>query len=202
MRSNPNRRSVVSGIAAATVFTLAGGLPALALSESEAEKLVDRAVLDINRIISSGKSEAGMIQDFESVFERHADVQRIARSALGVDARSASEAQIAAFTRSFKGYLSRKYGKRFREFIGGRIQVQRTKKVKRYYEVRTTAFLQGEAPFTVDFHVIEISGKAKFVNMLIEGVNMVLAEKREIGALLDARGGNLNRLIEDLKKLG
>jgi len=192
----------VTGLAATVAIVAASGLPARAIGAAEAEKLVDQTVADINRIISSGKSEAGMIREFEAVFERHADVPRIARTALGVDARRASAAQISAFARSFKGYLARKYGKRFREFIGGQIKVQRTKKVKSFYEVRTTAFLQGEAPFTVDFHVIEIGGRAKFVNMMIEGVNMVLAEKREIGALLDARGGNLDRLIQDLKRLG
>ena len=35
-------------------------------------------------------------------------------------------------------------------------------------------------------------------NMFIEGVNMLLTERTEIGAMLDARGGDLNRLIKDM----
>ena len=38
----------------------------------------------------------------------------------------------------------------------------------------------------------------KFFNLYIEGINMLLSERAEIGAMLDARGGNLDALIRDL----
>ena len=63
------------------------------------------------------------------------------------------------------------------------------------------AFLRGEDPFEVSFVVSDRSGQDKFINLYIEGVNMVLTEKSEIGALLDRRGGNLDTLTADLKKM-
>jgi phospholipid transport system substrate-binding protein len=50
----------------------------------------------------------------------------------------------------------------------------------------------------VTFLVSDKSGRDKFFNMFIEGVNMLLTERTEVGAMLDARGGDLNRLIKDL----
>jgi phospholipid transport system substrate-binding protein len=174
---------------------------AQALTAEAARGLVDKTVADINSIINSGKSEQAMYGDFERLFARYADVPTIARSALGPAARQASNAQIRGFTQAFQGYISRKYGRRFREFIGGRIEVQDARAVKSYYEVISTAYLRGESPFEVRWHVSDKAGKSLFFNIIIEGVNMLASERTEIGALLDQRGGDVDRLIADLAKL-
>lgn len=200
MPSNLTRRTTLAGLLAAG--TVGAVTPAFALNTAQAENLIDGLVVEINRIINSGRSEKQMIGDFEKVFAKYSDVPIIARSALGVPARSASSGQMSAFTKAFSGYLSRKYGKRFREFIGGRLQVKSTRKVKSFFEVKTTAFLKGESPFEVVFLVSDKSGRDLFFNMFIEGVNMLASERAEIGAMLDKRGGNLDRLIADLGKAG
>lgn len=194
------RRGFAAGLMVGLVLA---GLPrqVFALTADEARTLVDKTVADINAIIASGKSEAGMLADFERLFASYADVPTIARSALGPAARQASDAQLAGFTRSFQGYISRKYGRRFREFIGGRIEVNDARAVKSYYEVITTAYLAGDAPFEVRFHVSDRAGKSLFFNIIIEGVNMLASERTEIGALLDQRGGDLDRLIADMAAL-
>ncbi|MCB6179537.1 ABC transporter substrate-binding protein [Rhodobacter sp. Har01] len=198
MASNPllSRRAFVgAGLAAAAAF---GALPAAALSVDEARALIDKVVADINGVINSGKSEAQMMPSFEKLFARYADVPTIARSALGVAARSASNAQMKAFTKAFQHYISHKYGRRFREFIGGKIEVKDARPLKSYYEVISTAYLKGEAPFEVRWHVGDKSGKNLFFNIIIEGVNMLASERTEIGAMLDKRKGNIDALIADL----
>jgi phospholipid transport system substrate-binding protein len=132
---------------------------------------------------------------------RYADVPTIARSALGPAARSASKAQLSSFTKAYQGYVSRKYGRRFREFIGGKIEVKDARAIKSYFEVISTAYLQGEAPFDLRWHVSDKSGKNLFFNIIIEGVNMLASERTEIGALLDKNGGNLDALIAELQTL-
>ena len=176
-------------------------LRALALSDSAARGLVDQAVAEINRIISSGGSESQMIRQFKGVFDRYADTAYLAAYALGNDGRSASNAQKSAFADAFGSYLASKYGRRFREFIGGQIEVQSVRTVNSYKEVRTQAILRGQSPFQVDFHVSDRPGRPVFFNIIIEGVNMLLSEREEIGAMLDQRGGNLDRLIADLRNM-
>ncbi|WP_431301228.1 MlaC/ttg2D family ABC transporter substrate-binding protein [Tabrizicola sp. BL-A-41-H6] len=197
---SPSRRAVTAGLLA---IVAAAALPrtAAALTVDQAKELIDKAVGDVNRIINSGKSQNAMYPEFEKVFTRYADVPTIARSALGPAARSASKGQLSAFTKAYQGYLSRKYGRRFREFIGGKIEVNDARAIKSYYEVISTAYLQGEAPFDLRWHVSDKSGKNLFFNIIIEGVNMLASERTEIGALLDQRGGDLDRLINDLKAL-
>ncbi|MBK0325891.1 ABC transporter substrate-binding protein [Rhodobacteraceae bacterium F11138] len=177
-------------------------MPAMALTESQATGLVNQVVADINRVIASGKSESAMLRDFEKIFVTYADVPIMARYALGSDARGATRSQIRNFTNAFTGYIARKYGKRFREFIGASIEVKSARKIKSGYEVRSTAKLRGEAPFEVTFLISDKSGKNKFFNMFIEGVNMLLTERTEIGAMLDRRKGNIDQLTADLKRAG
>ncbi|MES2843395.1 MAG: ABC transporter substrate-binding protein [Pseudomonadota bacterium] len=188
-------------VAMAGAFAASLPIPAQALTVDQARGLIDKAVADVNRIISSGKSEQAMFGDFEKVFAKYADVPVIARSALGPAARTATSAQLSAFTKAYQGYISRKYGRRFREFIGGSIEVTDAKPIKTYFEVISVARLQGEAPFDLRWHVSDKSGRNLFFNIIIEGVNMLASERAEIGALLDKRKGNIDTLIADLKKI-
>lgn len=193
-----SRRGLLAGAAAAVGAAVAP--PAWSLDVGSARALIDAAVADVNAIINSGKSEQAMFGDFEKVFVKYADVPTIARSALGPAARSASAADLSAFTRAFQGYISRKYGRRFREFIGGKIEVTDARPIKSYFEVLSIAYLRGEAPFEVRWHVAEKGGRRMFFNIIIEGVNMLASERTEIGAMLDRRRGNIGALVEDLKK--
>lgn len=201
MQSKPTRRMFLGGVAASGAIALAP-LPALALNDAQATQLVDRVVSDINKVIAKGGSLSGMIRQFERIFSRYADVAIIARSALGVDARRASSSQLRAYTAAFQGYIARKYGKRFEEFVGGEITVQNTRQVKSFHEVQATVKLRGQAPFDVNFLVSDKSGSPRFFDMIIEGISLRLSEKEEIGAMLDRRKGNLDQLISDLKTAG
>lgn len=191
-----NRRTFLAALAATSL------VPMQSFAATSAEKLVDRVVFDINGVIASGKPLAGMIRDFETIFNRYADVEWIAGSSLGPAARGMQTRQRNAYVRAFTGYISRKYGKRFNEFVGGRIEIKGSRQVKNYHEVQTVAYLQGESPFALEFLVNNRTGKDLFFDMVIEGISLRLSEKAEIGAMLDKRRGNIDLLIEDLKKAG
>ena len=211
LTSNSNERGLRRGVGrraflrggvalAATVVALPGA--ASALNDTQARALIGKAVDDVNSAIDSGKTGPELYALFENLFVKYADVPTIARSALGVASRSASPSQMAAFTTAFRGYISRKYGKRFREFIGARFEVAEARQVKTFYEVKTVAYLRGQSPFEVLWQVSDKSGKDLFFNIIIEGVNMLAAERTEIGSMLDARRGDVNALITDLKTAG
>jgi phospholipid transport system substrate-binding protein len=197
-RAALTRRIFGAALAGGAAMALVPGA-ALALDINTARALIDKAIADVNKVINSGKAEAAMYKDFEKIFANYADVPVIARSALGVAAKSASAAQMSAFTKAYQGYIGRKYGRRFREFIGGKIEVTDARPVKSYFEVISVAYLQGESPFDLRWHVSNKSGRDLFFNIIIEGVNMLASERQEVGSMLDARGGDLNALIEALK---
>ena len=171
------RRNFVSISTFAVTFASSNFV--LADSAKDAEVLVGKLVADINSVISSGNSEEVMVKQFEEIFKLYADVPTIARYALGTDARSLSKPQMERFTKIYSVYVSHKYGRRFREFIGGKIVVQKSRPIKSFFEVETLAHLTGWEPFTVSFLVSNKSGKLLFFNMFIEGINMLLSERTE-----------------------
>ena len=191
------RRSFLLGLASTMVVG-----PAFALDKATATKLVDRLVAEINRVINSGVSEAKLIRAFENIFAQYADVDIIARSALGPLARSASASELSAFSRAFRGYIARKYGKRFQEFIGSSIVVKGTENRGKFFEVEASIRLKGTTPFEVSFRVSDRSGDNLFFDIIIEGISLLSSERVEIGALLDGRNGNIARLTKDLADLG
>ncbi len=203
MANDFTRRQVLNlGVAGLVAATAALALPrgAWALDVGQARGLIDEVVGEVNRVINSGASEAAMLVQFEALFVRYADVPVIARSVLGPAGRSASAGQMSAYSQAFQGYMSRKYGRRFREFIGGRIEVVDARPVKSYFEVVSTAFLKGSAPFDVRWQVSDKSGRLLFFNIIIEGVNMLASERTEVGAILDQQGGDIDRLIAVLQQ--
>lgn len=199
-RSFTRRRALTSGLAALTVASLPSG--AFALTDARAIALVKKVVVDINKVIASGQPLSRMISDFEKIFRNYGDVNIIARSTLGPDARRASSAQMKAYIKAFRGYIARKYGKRFNEFAGGRIEVKSARKVKSWHEVKTTAYLKAYDPFEIKFLISDRSGQDRFFDMVIEGVSLRLSERTEIGAMLDRRNGNIDALTADLRKAG
>jgi len=193
-----SRRQVTAGLCAAAGVALLP-VPSFALTDAQALTMVSKALNDVNAAVNSGKSQAALYSDFERIFVRYGDLPVIARSTLGPAARQASAGQMAAFTQAFQGYISRKYGRRFREFIGSVIEVTGARPVKSYVEVISVAKLRGSSPFELRWHVSDKSGKPLFFNIIIEGVNMLASESTEIRAMLDRRRGDINALIEDLK---
>ena len=111
----------------AVLALIAGGVamiplrPAMALDANSAQAMIQQAVTQVYAVINSGQPPAQMYRKFETNFSQYADVDIIARTVLGPAARQASGPQFAAYKQAFQGYMGRKYGKRFREFVGGRV---------------------------------------------------------------------------------
>jgi phospholipid transport system substrate-binding protein len=198
---HPTRRTIIlTGLATAGASLFPGA--AVALTTTQASALVVQVADEITRIINSGQSENAMIRDFERMMVRYGDMPTIAQSVLGPPARSASAGQISAFAEAFQGYMARKYGRRFREFVGGNVTVTGAQDTGRYVEVLSTVTMPSQGPFEVRFRVWDRSGRPLFIDLLIEGVSLVISERAEIGSLLDRNGGSVDATTAALRNLG
>ena len=196
-----SRRVFLGGLTtsvALTTFSTAG----YALTKQEAEKLIGKLSSDIFKVINSGKSGNAMYRDFDRIMGKYAAINAIARTVLGPPWRSATPAQQSAYIKAFRGYISRKYGKRFREFIGSEIKVVSAKKVKSGVLVKSVVKFKGSSPFTVDWQVFERGGKTQMFDLYIEGISMIKSEREEVGSMLDRSGGKIDKLIKKLNAAG
>jgi phospholipid transport system substrate-binding protein len=121
---------------------------------------VNRVVADVLGVINSGRSESAMLREFERIFRTYADVPIIAQSVVGPPWRGRQRRrQEAPSSAAFQGYMARKYGRRFREFIGGEITVTGSRPVRNFVEVVSTVRIPGSAPFEVRWLVSDGSGQ-------------------------------------------
>ncbi len=195
------RRTFLGGIAASFAF-IATPSTGFALTKSEAENLIGHLSDDIFKVINSGKPESAMYRDFDRVLGEYAAIDAISRTVLGPPWRTATPSQQKTYTKAFRGYISRKYGKRFREFIGSDIKVVSAKKVKSGVLVKSVVKFQGSAPFVVEWQVFERNGKQQMFDLYIEGISMIKSEREEVGSMLDRSGGKIDKLIKRLNAAG
>jgi phospholipid transport system substrate-binding protein len=97
--------------------------------------------------------------------------------------------------------VTRKYGKRFQEFRGAKIDVQRAKDFgKKGVVVSSTVKLSGQSPVAVDWRLSAKSGK--LVDIIIEGVSLISTERSEVQSMLAAQRGSVAKLTSVLKSAG
>ncbi|HHY02828.1 MAG TPA: ABC transporter substrate-binding protein, partial [Paracoccus sp.] len=172
---NSTRRDFLGrGVLAVAVLA---ALPAQALTGNQAIALVRATVDEVLATVNSGRAPAQMYPAFETIFNRRADIDAMARAALGPTARQLGAQDFAAFRQAMSGYVARKYGKRFQEFLGARIEIGAARQLKSFWSVDSTAYLRGQSPTRVEWHVSDRSGQVRFFNLIIEGVNMLASER-------------------------
>jgi phospholipid transport system substrate-binding protein len=189
------RRRVLAGLAGIAV---ALALPRTAAADpvASAKMLVATISADLTKVVSAGLSQARLYGEFERILARYGDMPAVGASVLGPPWRSATNAQKQAFVQAFQGYIARKYGRQLGEFRGARIdQLDARDGGKAGVLVRTVVVRPGHPNLAVDWQISERGGSAKAVNLVIEGVSMLANERAEVGAMLDAEGGSLDRLI-------
>ena len=197
--TRPGRRALLAGLASAALLGLLPR-PAAADAASQAQALVMAISADLTKLVNSGRSEAQLYRDFEGLLARYADMPAVAAATLGPAWRGASAGQRQAYVAAFQSYLARKYGRQFGEYRNASISVTGARDAgKAGVLVQTVVVRPGQENIAVDWQISNRSGRARAVNLIIEGVSLLANERAEVGAMLDAQGGSVDRLTAELR---
>ena len=176
---------------------------AFAFDTNDAQALTQDIADDVLSYIDAEISAGAKKERFRQTMNRVADVRTIARFALGVSWRSATEAQQVAYVTAFEEYAANKYGRQFDEFESSGIEVGSALDAGRKgIVVNSRVVRPGQPAVAVEWQFSDRSGKPLLVDIIVEGISLLTTERQEIGARLDARGGDIDKLIADLPALG
>ena len=202
-----DRRDFLNRTALAVFAGVTAGLaPSLshALSEDEATAHVQMTIDEIMALVDSSGDGASKASRLLAIMERRAAMPQIARFAAGIAWRGMNDDQQTRFVAAFGTFISRIYAGRFQEYAGGGPPGEGFKMGRvidagrKGMLVKTSIIRTGEAPVVVEWLVTDRPGRIVITDFVIEGISMLITEREEIGSMLEARGGNVEKLIADL----
>ena len=130
------------------------------------------------------------------------DIEFISRFVLARYWRTASEAERAEFRRQFEDYVIAAYGRRFGTYSGERFAIGQTFPQEDERAVVRSEVVRGSGEtFTVDWRVQRRDGRWRVIDIMVEGVSMMVTQRSEFTAVIQREGGSVTKLNERLRAL-
>jgi phospholipid transport system substrate-binding protein len=130
-------------------------------------------------------------------------VRAIGRFVLGKYRRTTPPETVTEFVDVFEDYIVNTYARQFSRYSGQRFDVKKVLKTTRSRDsmvmthVSTTS---SREPLRVDFQVRKQQDAYKIIDIRVEGVSMVLAQRDEFTTYIGNNGGKVRALIDALQK--
>lgn len=193
------RRSVVAGLMAGGLGALMGGRIAVAVEAGAAQAYVRSTVEGLLEIVQGSGGAASKAAKLKSLMESRAAMPQIARFSAGAAWRDMSDDQQDRFAAAFSHFLATVYARRFQSYAGQTVTVGDVVDESRKGALVVSTVSQTDgAPIRVEWLVSDRGGAVKIADIIIEGVSLVLTQRDEISGMLNARGGDVEKLIADL----
>ncbi len=190
------RRAFAALLAAAPFAARAEGL-----TPDAARAFVEDAIRDLEEIVKSASPGDDRADAFLALFRRVAALPEIGRFTMGVTWRSMSEAQRAAFIEAFETYAARAYSGRIGDYDGQSVVVTGAQGAgQRGVLVNSVLKQPREADIRIDWLVSDRGGSVKLADIVAEGVSLSISQRETFAAMLERRGGDIDRFIADLAR--
>lgn len=130
------------------------------------------------------------------------DVELIGRFVLARYWRTASDAERADFRQLFEDYLIAAYGRRFGSYNGEKFVIGQTfPKDDERAVVRSEVTRPGGDALTVDWSLQRREGRWRVVDIMVEGISMMVTQRSEFTAVIQREGGSVSALNAKLRTI-
>lgn len=130
-------------------------------------------------------------------------VKAIGRFVLGKYRRTAPPEMIDEFVAVFEDYIVGNYASQFSRYSGQQFDVKKVLKTAGARDSMVMTHISGRnsrEPLRVDFQVRKRQDVFKIIDIRVEGVSMVLAQREEFTTFIGNNSGDVRALINALKK--
>jgi phospholipid transport system substrate-binding protein len=196
------------------VLRLAAGTPVIALvgvdllvsreaaaEQNFAAELIQRTatqVLDLVLTKTGAAREAGILRVLETNF----DLNYMARTALGIHWNQATPDQRERFLKVAANAEAHAYARRFGQYRGQTLTVDRPMPKSRgdgISVVNSKLSQTDSEPIAIQWDVRTEGQRARIVDVRVEGVSMLVTRRAEYNSFIQAHGGKLEPLINELE---
>lgn len=183
-------------------LTAAGVLPAAAATPAEAF-IADNIQKGLVILNDPQLSEAQRADQFQQLLLGLTNTKRIATFTLGQYARTASPADLDAFTEAFQSYSIAVYRSYLGKYAGQTLKVTGSSQRAPDDFIVTTVMVDpgdrsGQRPLEVDFRVRTDSGKPELTDFSVLGIWLALSQRDQFVAFLAQNRGDVKALVANL----
>ena len=162
------------------------------------ERLSDEATAVL---VDASLSRAQRKAVFREMMQAYFDVDLISRVVLGKHWRSASDETRRAYRGLFESYVLTVYGRRLEGYAGETLEVGRARdKGKKGVFVASRLNRPQGAPWEVVWRLRRDGGTYRIVDVIVEGVSMVVTQRNEFDTVI-RQGGGLESLLDRLRSV-
>ena len=202
----------MTGVAGTVGAALRGAFLAtvLALSFDPARAGTDEAALFIERagaeflhvanpLEGAAETRASHVGDF---LEQHTALRTIARFTAGRVWRQMTDSQRDAYQAALRDLTARFLVKRIEDSENPEYRVVRSAELpnNKGFIVTTELTGTGVLDIIVDWRVTEKDGQYRIVDVIMEGVSLLVTYRSEVAAVLEAERNNIDALIANLRE--
>jgi phospholipid transport system substrate-binding protein len=183
-----------AALAAAVSFNGRAAFADQAALESFITSLSQRAITELSSAATDKERAAKLLPILREYF----DMPKLAKHTLGLYWKRATPEEQQAYVEVFTEYMSAVYGKRFAEYSGQQLAVQ---KVRETGDIATvfTIVTGAEGEPRVDWDVNTADGN-KITDVRVEGLSLAETHRQEFASVISSNGGKVSALIDILKK--
>ena len=163
------------------------------------QELADEAVTSLT---GEGISTIERRNRFRALMLEKFAFKVIAKWVLGRQWRKASQSERTEYLRLFEDLMVVTYADRFAKYSGEKLTIKEAE-VRGERDVLVHSLLtraKGAQPIKVAWRVRKTEIGHKIVDVMVEGVSMGLAQKKEFASVIRKNGGKLTSLLDELRK--
>ena len=193
--------AILGTVALAALVGLGAPRPAVAAGPGDPAIFVrEFSVQAIGVLADHGLSGEHRERAFRELLTAGFDVKAISRFVLGRYWRKATEAERAEFTGLFEDLIVATYSKKFLDYSGQTLKVEAIREEnEKMASVASRIRRQGGEPIRIEWRLLRRGGSWRIVDVVVEGMSMVLSQRSEYASVIKADGGKIEGLLVKLR---
>ena len=168
-----------------------------------AKKFIESLTTDaISMLTVEDISKTERADRFRRLMSENFAIKGIAKFVLGRHWRKATESEKEEYLKLFEDLLVVTYADRFAKYSGEKLLVNESESRGKGDALVHTIMVRvdGAKPLKVAWRVRGKNGTYKIVDIMVEGISMVVTQKSEFASFIRKNGGSIGSLLAELRK--
>ena len=183
------RRTLLAAAAlgAALPWLPVGAVAAVPDAESFIRQIGDEVMAILT---DQSKDDAQKLAELKAMLDSYTDIDLISRLVLGRYWKTASDAERDDYVKLFHELLMKTLAARLGDYNGQTFEIVGSQQVSKVDSTVATKIIRvaGKPPLKVDWRVRDKDGSFAIIDVVAEGVSLVVSQRNEVGSIVERDG--------------